>query len=422
MVARSETWFRPARPVEAAWTALAVAAAFFVFALGWLALQHGFYRDKQIRDTQVYQRYGDLIADGRVPYRDFRVEYPPGSLPVFVLASLAAGSGASLDQYRRWFEALMVACGGLVLLLAGVTLRSLGRDPPAIAAALLFVALVPLALGSVVLSRFDLWPAALVAGAVAALCARRHRLGFAALGLGIAAKVYPVVLLPLFAARVWRRFGRGESLVSTGLLAAVVAACVLPFAVLGPEGVWASIVRQVSRPLQLESLGASLLLATHHAFGVEVTVRSSHGSQNLVGTAPDVLAVAQTVLQAVVLAAIWIAFARGSADRERLVRLSAAAVCAFVALGKVASPQFLLWLVPLVPLVRGRRGLAASGLLGAALVLTQLWFPYRYWELVFDLDPTASWLVLARDLVLLGLVGVLAWPARSSVRNGIEPA
>ena len=87
-------------------------------------------------------------------------------------------------------------------------------------------------------------------------------------------------------------------------------------------------------------------------------------------------------------------------------------MCVLVALGKVASPQFLLWLVPIVPLVRGRRGLAATGLLGIALVLTQIWFPYRYWDLVFDLDIVASWTILARDLVLLALLAVLAWPSR----------
>jgi hypothetical protein len=93
------------------------------------------------------------------------------------------------------------------------------------------------------------------------------------------------------------------------------------------------------------------------------------------------------------------------------VRASALVVCVFVALGKVLSPQFLIWLIPLVPLVRGRRGLAASGLLALALVLTQLWFPYRYWDFALEFDQLSSWLVLGRDLVLLGLVAVLAWPA-----------
>jgi 8-oxo-dGTP pyrophosphatase MutT (NUDIX family) len=424
VTARSESWSRPAsrRREEPARFAVLVAAALLAFALAWLALHHGFYRQEQIRDTEVYQRYGDWIAEGRIPYRDFRPEYPPAALPAFAVPSLAAGQGAPHDEYRRWFEAVMVACGALLLLFVALTLRALGREPPALAAALLLVALAPLLLGSVVLSRFDLWPAAIVAGAVAALCAGRERLALGALGLGIAAKVYPAVLVPLFLARTWALRGRREALVAGGVLLGVLAACFVPFAVLGPGGVWASVVRQITRPLQLESLGASLLLAAHHAFGLDVTVRSSHGSQNLVGTLPDVLSVAQSLAQLAVLGAVWVAITREPLDRERLVRLSAAAVCALVALGKVASPQFLIWLVPLVPLVRGRRGVAASGLLAVALVLTQIWFPYRYWDLVFDLDVVASWTILGRDLVLLGLLGVLVWPARplGDVERGLE--
>jgi hypothetical protein len=86
---------------------------------------------------------------------------------------------------------------------------------------------------------------------------------------------------------------------------------------------------------------------------------------------------------------------------------AAAVLVAFVALGKVLSPQFLIWLVPLVPLVAGRRGVAAGLLLGVAMVTTQLWFPYRYWDLVHEFDAAASWLVLLRDLVLVGLLLVL---------------
>jgi hypothetical protein len=151
-----------------------------------------------------------------------------------------------------------------------------------------------------------------------------------------------------------------------------------------------------------------LLLAGHQLFGIELTMDSSHGSQNLVGAEADVLAVATTIVQAAALAAIWIWHARGPATRERFLTAGAACVCAFVAFGKVLSPQFLIWLIPLVPLIGGRRGLAACGLLGAALVLTQLWFPFRYWELALELDAAASWLVLARDLVLVGLTLLLA--------------
>jgi hypothetical protein len=121
----------------------------------------------------------------------------------------------------------------------------------------------------------------------------------------------------------------------------------------------------------------------------------------------------------VALLGIWAAAVRGPATPERLVRFSAASVVAFVSLGKVLSPQFLIWLIPLVPLVRGRRGLAASGLLGLALLLTQLWFPIRYWDLVaFEAVP--SWIVFARDLALLALLAVLVFPTgreRGQPRN-----
>jgi hypothetical protein len=67
--------------------------------------------------------------------------------------------------------------------------------------------------------------------------------------------------------------------------------------------------------------------------------------------------------------------------------------------------------------VRGRRGLAASAVLLVALVLTQLWFPSRYWRLALQQDAIASWLVFARDLVLVLLVVVLAMPRRVRART-----
>jgi uncharacterized membrane protein len=100
--------------------------------------------------------------------------------------------------------------------------------PARVAVACAFVALAPLALGSVVLTRFDHWPAALVAGALALLLAGRGRLSLGVLGFAIAAKVYPLVLLPLFAAWVWRRRGRREALIALGVAGGVVAVFVVP--------------------------------------------------------------------------------------------------------------------------------------------------------------------------------------------------
>lgn len=408
MVARPESWSRRVDPQRAALVAVLAVAAFVA---SWALLHRGFYARDKIVDTPVYQRYGEAIADGRVPYRDFSVEYPPAALPVFVLPALVS-SGGDAGEFRRAFEALMWLCGVALLGFAALALRAVQAGAGRAAATLAFVALAPLALGSVVLSRFDLWPAALTVAALTALISARERLGAGALGLATAAKLYPAVLLPLVVTYAWRRYGRREALVGLGVFLAVLAACFGPFFALAPGGVLDSLARQSSRPLQIESLGAAVLLAAHQVFDLGITMRSSHGSQNLSGTGPVAIAAVQTVLQAGALIAIWRWFARGPADRERLLQASAAAIAAFVALGRVLSPQFLIWLVPLVALLRERRGYAASALLAAALVLTQVWFPYRYWDLALRFDGVASWLVLARDLVLVGLLAAVAGPLR----------
>ena len=392
-------------------TSLAALGACVLFLGAWAAIHHGWYDDEEIVDIPVYETYGNAIESGNVPYRDFRLEYPPAALPVFALPALLSERD---DQpaFRQAFERVMAVCGLLAIAFAALALAALRATRARVVAALTVAAVFPLLLGSVVLTRFDLWPVALVLGALAALLWERHRLGFGVLGLAIAAKLFPAVLAPLALALVWQRRGRREALVCLGVLAGVVALVFLPFVVLGADGVAYSLGRQLSRPLQIESLGSAFFLAAHHLLGLGIEMRSGHGSQNLDGTGPAVVAALLTLAQLGALAWIW---SRRPRTGEELVRWSAAALVAFVALGKVLSPQFLIWLAPVVPLVAGRRGLRASALLALALVLTQLWFPARYWELALEFDPLASSLVLARDLVLVALLVVL-------VRPGSEPA
>jgi uncharacterized membrane protein len=399
-------------------TSAAALAAAAVFLASWALLHHGVYASEEIVDTPVYETYGNAIERGKIPYRDFRLEYPPGALPVFALPALASERGDEAG-FRRAFERLMAACGVAAVLLAALVLAGLEASRVRVVAALGFVAVFPLLLGNVVLTRFDLWPVALVLAALAALVWERDRLGFGLLGGAVVAKLFPAVLLPLALSVVWRRRGRREALVCLGVFAAVVAVVFLPFLLLAPDGVAYSFGRQLSRPLQIESLGSALLLGLHHLVGLDIEMRSGHGSQNLDGLLPALVGWTLSLAQLGVLTWIWL---RRPAATEALLRLSAAALVAFVALGKVLSPQFLVWLVPLVPLVAGRRGVRAAALLAAALVLTQLWFPYRYWELALEFDGAASALVLVRDLVLVALLVVLVRdkgrvPARSPSRG-----
>jgi uncharacterized membrane protein len=359
------------------------AAAGALFLACWGLVHVWFWAHGDLVDWPTYQLYGTAIVHhGQVPYRDFAVEYPPGALPAFIVP-------AFVGTYASMFAWLMAVCG-LALVIVVASIRP---------AAAYYVALAPLLAGSLILSRFDLWPALLLVGAVALLLSDRHRLGWALLGAAVAAKLWPLAVVPLALVWSWRR-GRAWSALAG---AAIVVLAFAPFLAIAPRGTWDSLAGQASRPLQIESLGAAFYTVFGHP-----RVISTHGSQNIAGhgAAGTVLA----LVEAAAIVGLWIAFVRGPVTRDRLLRYVAACVSAFVAFDKVLSPQYLLWLIPLVPLVRGRRGLAATGVLTLACILTQVWFPQRYFDyaLRFRLAPV----VLARDLVLVALVAVLAWPDR----------
>jgi uncharacterized membrane protein len=337
---------------------------------------------------------------GEVPYRDFGVEYPPGALPVFALPSLGAA-----ERYRGLFEVLMWMCAVATVVFVALALTALEATRARLFGATAFVGLAPLALGSVVLTRFDYWPAALVAAALTAFVFGRSKLGFAVLGLAVTAKIYPLVLLPLALLLVRRRQGTREALLGLACFAAVLALVVVPFLVIDAGGVVDSVGGQLERPLQIESLGSSLLLAAHQLGFYDTTVVHSHGSQNLGGPVPDAFASVHALVQLAAIAGTWILFARGHVGRAGFLAAAAASVVAFVAFAKVLSPQFLIWLIPVVPLVLGRIGVIAAGLLTAALVTTQLFFPYRYWGVV-ALENDA-WLVVVRNALLMALFAVL---------------
>jgi hypothetical protein len=385
-----------------------VVASLGVLGAAWGLLHLPWYRIWLRGDIIFYENWGTWSANHLVPYRDFTFDYPPGALPVMTVPLYVRSKVGSHGLYETWFHIEMLACAAIVLLAMAWTLVRLGASDRRLAGALMFAAVSPFALGPVSIARYDLFPACLASIGLAAVVAGRRRLGMAAVAVGAAAKIYPVVLLPILLVEAWRRRGAREVAVLLAIFAVVVVATFAPFLALAPHGLWQSFHGQASRPLQIESAGAALMLVAHQVAGTDVNIVKSHGSDNLSGSLPDVLGGLSSVAVVVSLALVWLLYARGPTTNERLVAASAAAVVAYIVFNKVFSPQYLIWLVPLVPLVGGRRGLIASALLGIAIVMTQIWEPYTYGRLLRrDPDATISWLILVRDALVVALFAVL---------------
>ena len=358
-------------------------------------------------DVYYYREIGKRLVDGLIPYHQFYLEYPPGSLPAFAVPSFLSQS-----HYFLLFKLLMTACAAVAAAAGIAAMRRAGAPESVQGRAAVVLGLAPLALGPLFLNRYDLWPAAVVGLALLALIANRPRLAFALLALGVVAKIYALAVVPIAVIHVLRERGRDELTRALAVFVGVGLVLVVPFAVVGFGGLGYSFYIQATRQLQVESLGAQLLVAAGH-LGVyhPASVIGAPGSSNLAGPAADTAGFVSSIVEvlAVALVARW--YWRGRDDPQRLLLAVATAVTAFVAFGKVLSPQYLVWLIPLVPLVDAGIGLAASLLLIVLLVATQLAF--------YDSDRVAalgaiSWLVLVRDL---GLVVLFAMLARQLVRE-----
>jgi uncharacterized membrane protein len=359
----------------------------------------GLFRAARFRDVHLYERYTALLLHGHVPYRDFFMEYPPGALAVFVPADVATRA-----HYNAAFKVLMALCGVATLLLVALVLVRLRATVARLWTSVLLVALSPIALGPISLNTYDAWPALLTVAALVALLAGRDVLAGALLGLAFAAKVYPVVLLPLGLVWAWRLHGRRRAAAVAAAFVAVALAVVIPFLVLAPHGLLESFRSQAARGLQIESLGAQLLVAADKLgwYSVHV-VHHTRGAvtYDLQGRVPRTFGAVCSALQLLAVAAVTWLYARGRDDAQRLAVAWAAAVTGFLAFTRFFSPQYLVWLIPLVVLVDS---VAAWFALAVALAVDQVWF-FHYGSIVTL--GSRSWAVLARDLIVVGLFALL---------------
>jgi uncharacterized membrane protein len=345
------------------------------------------------------------ILGGQVPYRDFFLEYPPLALPVFLAPHAVAGDG--LLAYLHVFKLLMAALAVLCLFGVDALAARLDLAPRQRTAALGVVALTPALLGQYVLNRYDLWPALLTIGLLLALLRRQPAASGVLLAAGFAAKTFPLALVPVAAIRLGRASLRRAAVAAMATLVAVYAY----FLVVAPHGLAVSYKVQLTRHLETESLGASLLLAAdrlglYHAH----VIAGNPGSIDLAGGLPNAVAAITSALT--VAAVLWIAWLYARRGRG-LPLAGAATLVAFVLFTKVLSPQYLIWLVPVVPLVGS---LVADALLVVALLISQ--FPgYGYDGL--SISDTAVALLVARNLVLLSLLGLLV---RALLRPGRDPS
>lgn len=339
--------------------ALLLVATAFTCALGWLFKAHCTF-DGQWSNLEFYVKgcYSDAypfwrgrgLAEGGVPYFDTRMEYPvlTGML-IWAQALLTHGlfGGEAGDPAFLFVVTLVNAALALVVTrllweldLPPSRLWAWALAPPL----LLYVG-----------HNWDLLAMVLALGAF--LAAERKKLvdACALAGLGAAAKLFPVLLLPLFALR--RFFAGRLSEVAAMAVAAVIAwaAVNLPFVLAAPENWWEFYQFSSERT---GTRAAIWDLAGHYGvFATDIPQRNLLSLLLFVAGAGAIL---------------WLGWSR---YRDRLWLLATPVLLWFILSSKVYSPQFDLWVYPFVLVTARRWPPIILFLIGdAAAYFAELWF------------------------------------------------
>ncbi|MBA2285203.1 MAG: DUF2029 domain-containing protein [Ktedonobacteraceae bacterium] len=297
------------------------------------------------------------IASPQPAFHMLPIEYPPLTILLFSLAL-----AAPLPYYQLAFALLMVLT---VMLVYWLLLRSGPRG-----SALLFALYLVLGACAIVQVRFDILPAALTLLCAIAVKRNRWTTAYVALAFGVLLKLYPILLLPaLFIAeqqtqgdlsfpaeplplravpeQIWHT-SRGAlhwqwkpMLTFLGILLVVTGG----FALLNFQGAILSPLSYFAqRPAQIESIDSSVLWLARQ-FGASWQVVYSYGSLNVLSNVTGAVSLVGTCGLALgVLLTLWLQWRR----RIDFVQTCIALLLVLIATGKVFSPQYLIWLIPLL--------------------------------------------------------------------------
>ncbi len=400
------------------------------------------------------------------------IEYPPLALGFVAAINVGLPSSADpedpgrLQDYTTRYRLLAFAIDLLVLMTLGLLAGRAGAlrtSAPgwrwATAWRLAVFGAGGVAIYYILYDRLDIFEGALLLASLLALIRGWWVASLVVLAVAIDFKVYPAVLAPLWlvaslpasALAGWRRDGARLVRLLAGrvvLLGAAALALLLPFVVVqGPDALQ-FVSFNAQRGLQLESVGASLLMLLQVA-GQPLQIVARYGAYEVVGPLAPGLALASIPLTLLVVAVTWWLYLRAAArvahlstdgppappeavptDRAPLVAAAApdllvlAAVVMLLAvmvMAKVLSPQYFLWLLPLVPLLSGGRRMRVWQVgFVVLLALSTVVFPGLY-----SGGPLTLALLLRNGVLLVltfAVWAMLAAPGRPAAADGASSA
>jgi hypothetical protein len=366
-------------------------------------------------DIKLYYATSFHLARGLVPYRDFSLEYPPLAMIPMWLPQLF--NPANFHVYRVLFplEQILFCFLGWFFIRPTIADRSwedeetktTGRSLTRYQSLLKYYILLCWILVPVLLWRYDLFPALLTFLVFFFVSRERPILAGIFLALGIATKLYPVVLMPIFS--IYYLIQRQYRELIYFSLATIVSSCliIVPFILVSYGEFFSFLEYHELRGIQLETLAAGLILLASKIGLTNLDVKLNYGAFHLVSPWADFL-LNSSILTFIFLCLFGLVFARcfyffrqeyiaeGKISEQTLLLYVVAILVVFIVSNKVFSPQYMVWLMPFAILLRHRE----QQLFLWISTLTIALYPFLYDELV-NLDSSPIILLNVRNFLML---------------------
>jgi uncharacterized membrane protein len=350
----------------------------------------------------VYFNYASQVLDGNVPYRDFSMEYPPFALVFFLIPRMFA---STWQRFSLAFQTEVLIFDLISLFIIYLIARRLGKAPWKL---LTIYTLAFLAMGPIVGQQFDIFPAVLTLLSLYFFWRGQHKISWALLALGTMTKLYPAIIAPVYVL-CYLRNRQYHTLATT--LATFILICLIilaPFLIISPESIQNLIVYHGQRGLQIESTYSAIVMILSKLGLTNAATVFNYGSWNLTGPLADFLARTSTfILGILLLGAYWFIYRQIKPGKSQFTRLGAYAILLVsitLFASKILSPQYMIWLVPLIPLAFNRFRFAICAVFVAIGVATYFIFPCNYLNMIKFNDHVDLIAVLfLRDSLLIVL-------------------
>ena len=359
-------------------------------------------------DVVEYHLYAQAFWLSHPPLHQLPVEYPPLAIIPFSLTLFPPISDIQ-TIFSLWMAAIVV------IGYAGFLRFSTRRR------GLIYLLYLLLGSDAVLTARFDIVPALITLAALWATERKRFVLAYLLLAAGILLKLYPAFLLPIVMIAHWQTvratqpatvrlrsnvralatFVRSDPAVRAVLSGAALCVGVVALAFAAAIAVAGAaaltgFTYASDRPLQIESTPATILwLGT--LVGIPAHPEFSFVSLNMVGPLDVVL---KPLSALALIVGCLVVYWRQMRGRLTVGQAMLACLCAVMVTNKIFSPQYVIWVLPIVAAVEG------FDLIWVAIgVLTTLDFPIVYGLRAPIWDSPFSWqfmpVIAARNLLLL---------------------